>query len=181
MRLLPATPPRLSVVEVLARLHRAGYEINPGEVILVGIRGYRHDDHADNERGIYDDAAFILGGHSHFSSYSFNTDPSVFSQGVATLALGEHRYRPGFHRKGAPSGHPAFRPATPGEELPVTRDGVVIPWPGVALNIHRGARNGTSSLGCQTLHPDHWDSFHATMMDQLKRAGQEIFRYILIQ
>ncbi len=180
MKFLPPTPPRLTKGDALSRLVAAGHAIEHGELVLLGIRGYRHANHADNERSIYDDAACII-GQFHYSTYSFNTDPSVYSTGIATLILGEHWFKPGFHRKGSPSGHPAFRPATTNEELPVSRDNVIVPWPGVAINIHRGGKNTTSSAGCQTVPPDQWAAFYATMMDQLKRANQKAFRYILIQ
>jgi len=165
--------------DALQRIHDAGVEPRE-EVIVLGIRGYRHDDHAHNKRNLWDDCIAIIGP-QHFSAYSANTDPSIFRPGIATLALGVHRYRPGWHRKGRQGGHPAFRPATKNEELPVMRDGVKVPWPGIAINIHRGGINSTSSEGCITIPPLQWDAFYASLMDQLRRANQAEFRYILIQ
>jgi hypothetical protein len=179
--MLPPARPRLTREAALKALSAAGVTVAPGELIVGAIRGYYQDNHADNRRGIYDDCIFILGP-EHFSTYNGNTDPSVTRPGVASLALGVHEYRPGNHGISRPGGgYPAFRPATRGEVLPVTRDGETNPRPGVAMNIHRGLRNSTSSLGCQTVFPDQWEAFRASVMDQLRRTGQKKFRYALMQ
>jgi lysozyme len=54
------------------------------------------------------------------------------------------------------------------------------------INIHRGSRSGTSSAGCQTLHPDQWDGFISTVKEQAKRYhGQQwnkvIIPYVLLE
>jgi lysozyme len=151
-------------------------------VYLVGVRGYYRDTMGKpgtNDRGIYDDAAFIVGPET-FAAFNFNTDPSAWRKGIATLVPGVHPYRPGNHGISRPGGgYPAFRPATKNEELPVTRDGVAVPRPGVAINIHRGSRTTTSSEGCQTVPPAQWDAFHALLTKELKAAGQKTFPYIL--
>jgi hypothetical protein len=176
---LPPARPRLSRDRALMVLGLAGAAVGNGELIVGAIRGYYQDNHANNRRGIYDDCIFVVGP-EHFSAYNGNTDPSVFRKGVASLVPGIHEYRPGNHGMSRPGGgYPAFRPATPGEALPVTRDGHAGILMGIALNIHKGGRNTTSSLGCQTIHPDQWAAFHATVMDQLRRTSQETFRYVL--
>ena len=99
-------------------------------VYLVGVRGYYRDTMGKvgtNDRGIYDDALFIVGPET-FTAFNANTDPSAFRKNVATLVPGVHPYRPGNHGISRPGGgYPAFRPATKNEELPVTRDGVRVP------------------------------------------------------
>ena len=62
----------------------------------------------------------------------------------------------------------------------MTRDGVVNPRPGVAINIHRGGRNGTSSEGCQTIPPSQWDAFYSSLSGEMKRHGVSTFPYLLI-
>jgi len=151
-------------------------------VCLVGVRGYYSETFAPagNNRSVYDDALFIVGPET-FAAWNANTDPSAWKPKVATLKTGIHWYRPGKHGISRPGGgYPAFRPATKNEELPVTRDGASVPWPGVAINIHRGGRNTTSSEGCQTIPPDQWDAFHAVLMRELKAAGQKTFPYVLV-
>jgi lysozyme len=155
-------------------------------MVVVGVRGYYRDSMGKpgvNERGIYDDACFILGRET-FAAFNSNTDPSAWRKGVATLLPGCWPYKPGNHGISRPGGgYPAFRPATRGEALPVKRDGEsVIPSkrPGIAINIHKGGWNSTSSEGCQTIHPSQWDAFYALARLEMKRAGQTGFVYILI-
>lgn len=152
------------------------------DVALVGVRGYYLDTMGKsgvNDRGIYDDAIFLVAPNC-FASYNANTDPSVNRPGIASLALGVHLYRLGNHGISRPGGgYPALRPATPNEELPVTRDGVARPRPGVAINIHKGSRTTTSSLGCQTIWPDQWAAFIAAVTSEMKRAGQKTIPYLL--
>lgn len=176
-----------AVVEVLAMqaLAQAGITTVP-EVIVVGVRGYYSDTMGapgKNDRGIYDDAIFVIGPDT-YASFNANTDPSAWRPGIASLLPGVHWYRPGNHGITRPGGgYPAFRPATKSEALPVRRDGesaVPSSRPGIAINIHRGGYNTTSSEGCQTIHPSQWDAFHALVTMQLKRTGSTRFPYVLI-
>lgn len=149
---------------------------------VVGVRGYYRDTMGQsgrNDRGIYDDAIFIVGPDT-FAPFRANTDPSIHRPGIASLVTGCHPYRPGRHGISRGTGYPAFRPATPGEALPVTRDGVTDPKPGIAINIHRGGYTTTSSAGCQTLQPSDWEAFHALVHVELRRAGIRRFWYVLI-
>ena len=149
---------------------------------LVGVPGYYWQSmgkHDANDRGIYDDAIFIVSP-STFSSFNANTDPSAFRKAIATLLPGVHPYLPGNHGISRPGGgYPAFRPATKGEALPVRRDGetqVPSARPGIAINIHRGSKNGTSSEGCQTIPPEQWTAFDKRLEELV---GRDRFRYIL--
>lgn len=169
------TKPRLSKSDALQFIG----PIAAREVVAIGIRGYYYKDSSQNQRGTYDDAICIVGP-EHFSAYNANVDPSVFRPGIATLKPGVYPFKPGKRLTGRSKGSPVFRPATKNEELPVYRDGESNPSPGLAILFHPGGYNTTSSLGCQTLYPDQWDAFYATMMDQLKRAGQKTFNYHLV-
>jgi lysozyme len=93
------------------------------------------------------------------------------------LSPGVHLYRKGKHKIASPLGYAAFRPANANEELPVTRSGK--PSVGVAINIHKGGVNGTSSLGCQTIPPAQWESFRSTVYMLMDRYDQSVIPYVL--
>lgn len=180
MSLLPPSTPKATLDRVTEVIKKAKVE---SPVVLVGVRGYYRDTmgkSGQNDRGIYDDAIFIVSP-THFTTWNANTDPSVFKPGIASLVPGVHLYRRGNHGISRPGGgYPAFRPATKDEQLPVTRDGVVNPRPGVAINIHRGGRNSTSSEGCQTIPPSQWDAFYTALSGEMKRYGVTTFPYLLV-
>jgi lysozyme len=166
-------------VEALIRSLRV-----PDAVKLVGIRGYYKDTMGkpgENDRGIYDDAIFLIGP-AVFFAFNANTDPSVFRQHIAKLVPGIHYYKKGKHGIGKPGGgYDALRPDTPGEGLPVTRDGEEGIKTGVAINIHKGSYNSTSSEGCQTIHPDQWVQFKNEVYRAMDSEGQKRIPYILIE
>jgi lysozyme len=155
------------------------------EFYVLGVRGYYRDTMGKagvNDRGIYDDAMFVVGPET-FVAFNANTDPSMFRKGVASLIPGWYPFRPGNHGISRPGGgYPAFRPATKGEALPVIRDGEDgrSKRDGVAINIHKGGYNTTSSEGCQTIYPPEWPAFHALVHMELKRAGLKRFWYGLL-
>ncbi len=154
----------------------------PERTVLVGIRGYYRDSMGEkgkNDRGIYDDAIILVTPYV-FEAFNANTDPSIYRHGIASLAPGLHYYRKGKHGISRPGGgYPALRPATPGEQLPVMRDGIKDPRPGVAINIHRGSLRSTSSEGCQTIYPDQWAWFLEMTYGEMDRFRQKKIPYIL--
>ena len=179
----PRSRPKAGIGLILAIAEKAMGPALPS-VFVVGVRGYYRDTMGkagENDRNLYDDALFIVAG-DRFASFNANTDPSKYTQGIATLIPGVHWYRPGNHGISRPGGgYPAFRPATPDEALPVMRDGHAGKSDGIAINIHRGGYRTTSSAGCQTIHPDQWDEFHAMLTKALANAGVKKFPYILIE
>lgn len=187
MSIIPISTPKLALKEVEAIINKAkksgNKNIYPDDVVfVVAIRGYRKKSMGDptkNDRGIYDDAIFIVSP-SHFSSWNANVDPGAFRKGIANLKEGIWRYRPGphgitFNRPGYP--YPAFVQAAP---VTVVRDCVGDDTGWFGINIHRGSNNSVSSLGCQTLPPKIWDSLESQINFQLKTQKQKSFAYILI-
>lgn len=155
-------------------------------VILVAVRGYYLNTmgkEAANDRGIYDDAIFIIEPDNVYS-FNANTDPSRFGPGIARLKSRQAvRYRPGphgFSRKGGP--YPAFRQDS---NCTVIRDqtgeDTDSPDRRFWINLHRGGNTTTSSLGCQTVPPHQWNEFKTLVDGLLKKHGQETFYYLLVE
>jgi lysozyme len=186
MSILPSSRPKATREQVIAAAlkewKQSGTTASFPDMFALGIRAYFMNSMGKpgvNDRNCYDDGVFVVGPEV-FASFNANVDPSRYQKGVATLAEGVHWYHPGNHGLSRPDGgYPAFRPATKDEELPVTRDGIDVPWPGVAINIHKGGYNTTSSLGCQTIHPDQWDAFYHLALMEFKKTGLQSFPYIL--
>lgn len=171
---VPASRPKATRDQVLKLIPASVKD----KVVIVGVRGYYEDTMGKpgvNERNLYDDAIFVVTP-GDFRSFNANTDPSVYRKGIATLAPGVHRYKKGQHK----GKYFALRPATKGEELPVTRDGVSVPWPGIAINIHKGGKNSTSSEGCQTLYPSQWQEFIDMVYAAMAKYGQGTVPYVLV-
>lgn len=176
--------------EMLENVIRAmGISQTLDPVVLVGVEGYYKDTMGRpgvNDRGIYDDAFFWVSP-DLFASYNGNVDPSTYragfgsgsSKGMAVLDYGVWRYRTGIHYGKIP--HQAFRQAAP---VNIHRDGGVIgkyrDRLDSSINIHRGGVNSTSSLGCQTVPPDQWDSFRSVGYAELKQYKVDDFPYIKI-
>lgn len=143
------------------------------------VRAYYRDTMGKvgvNDRGIYDDAAFVVGPEV-FASFRANADPAIYREGISSVMTGWDEYRPGMHGITRRNPYPAFRPATPGERVAVTRDGEKgrSKRDGVANNLHRGGWKSTQSEGCLTIYPAEWDAFHALVSMELKRHGLKKF------
>jgi lysozyme len=188
--MLPAARPQATRTQILAALRRQWRKNGPGggdfpEFVVGFVRGYylrSMGDPGRNDRGIYDDAAFIITPHV-FAGFNANADPSArYRPGVASLLPGCYPYKPGLHGISRPTtAYPAFRPATRGEALPVTRDGdpdVPSKRPGIAINIHRGSTSTTSSEGCLTIPPGQWLAFHSLLTAELRR--EELGRFWVV-
>ena len=178
--MLPPSRPQQAKSKTQALLTKARVD---DAVALVGIRGYYRDSMGDvgkNDRGIYDDAIFLVSPNA-YATFNANTDPSIRRAGIAVLKPGVHRYRKGKHGLSKPGGgYPALRPANPDESLPVTRDGQGDSM-GIAINLHKGGYNTTSSEGCQTIYPSQWESFISLVYSEMDRAGQKTIPYLLVE
>ena len=178
--MVPNSKPQQSKEKTLAMVIKARIE---DRVVLVGIRGYYLDSMGEknkNDRGIYDDAIILLSPSVH-ATFNANTDPSIFKKGIAVLKTGVHRFCKGNHGISRPDGgYPALRPANAKEELPVTRDKDGDSM-GIAINIHRGGYNSTSSAGCQTIYPSQWNGFINIVYSEMKRYNQKTIPYLLTE
>jgi hypothetical protein len=175
--LVPPAKPRLSTSELEQKLRPYAIDRARHPVVVVGIRAYYRDSMGApsvNDRGIYDDAIF-LHTPSVTAAYNGNTDPSRYRKGTGTGAakgmaslkaglwmvhrfdLHDRRYLALCQRAGPVT---VIRDGDPPYEQTGSEFGI---------NIHRGSFNGTSSLGCQTIHPQQWESFISSAVDQAKR------------
>lgn len=173
--------PNITKAEADAFIKKSGKEI-PEKVFVLAIRGYYKNTMGKpgvNDRGIYDDA-FVLVGPGYFQTFNGNTDPSREILGVAKLIPGLHYFKKGKHGLSRKRPYPAFRPATPDESLPVTRDGQEHISKGIAINIHKGGEVYTNSAGCQTVYPDQWLEFQETAYKLMGREGQKLLPYLLV-
>jgi lysozyme len=177
--MVPNSRPQQSKEKTLAMVIKARIE---DRVALVGIRGYYSETFqpSGNQRNVYDDAIILLSPSVH-ATFNANTDPSTFRKGIAVLKTGVHRFRKGNHGISRPDGgYPALRPANAKEELPVTRDKDGDSM-GIAINIHRGGYNSTSSEGCQTIYPSQWNGFINLVYSEMSRYNQKTIPYLLTE
>jgi lysozyme len=177
--MVPNSRPQQPKEKTLAMVIKARIE---DLVCLVGIRGYYSETFqpSGNQRGIYDDAMVLLSPSVH-ATFNANTDPSIYRKGIAVLQTGIHRFRKGNHGISRPDGgYPALRPSNAKEQLPVTRDKEGDSM-GVAINIHRGSYNSTSSAGCQTIYPPQWDGFINLVYGEMARYNQKTIPYLLTE
>jgi hypothetical protein len=189
---VPAERPRKSREELDGLV--SGFKINRDAfpLIVIGVRGFYRDSMGApgvNDRGIYDDAIFVLTVQTT-TAFNGNTDPSAYrkgagygnTKGMASLNTGAwfaHQF--GMH-KGK-----YLALCQTAAAVTVTRDGDP-PYPDTGyfgINIHKGSYHGTSSEGCQTIHPDQWESFISLVKDQAKRYSTDrwqknVIPYVLI-
>ena len=211
--LLPARRPQALRAQVrdIIRAHQKHFTAATwnNSVKVVAVRGYYLNALGKlnkNDRGIYDDAKFIITA-NHFSSYNANTDPSMWRSGVATLCAPQVvTYKPGYHGYNSKYGHKAFRQRS---DVTVFRDGTEDYPVGTShpkygrcvarglwtdagrakfwINDHRGGKTTTSSAGCQTVPPDQWDAYHSTLELLLARHQPELprtkrwYSYLLVE
>lgn len=185
-QVLPNSRPKMTKEDALMELS-AFPNLDAYPVKVLGIRGYYKTTMGNplkNDRGIYDDAMFIIAP-DMFAAFNANTDPSVARKGIATLVAPQIiLYQPGIHGISGKNPRPAFRQASFG--LRVRRDDMEGIFTDSAkapfwTNIHDGGNNTTSSEGCQTIVKSQWESFKISLNDQLKRNNQKKFPYLLIE
>ncbi len=186
---LPGAKPNMSQQELSAKLAPFAIDRATHPLIVVGIRGYYRDTMGApgvNDRGMYDDAIFIDSPDS-FANFNGNTDPSRIrpGQGFAEDTKGIASLDPGawfVHRFDIHNGKYLALCQRAGK-VTVTRDGKRENYKDTGnfgINIHCGSYHGTSSLGCQTLHPDQWGSFIALATDLARRYHGDKWKRVVI-
>jgi len=185
MTVVPNSRPKMTQADALKELALFP-QSDAYTVRVLGVRGYYKStmgNPAKNDRGIFDDAIFIVAP-DLFAAFNANTDPSLYRPGIATLVAPQMvLYAPGIHGISGKNPRPAFRQQS---RVTVMRDGNPAPITDTAkapfwINIHDGGNNTTSSEGCQTIYKPQWENFRDSLNYQLKINNQKQFPYCLIE
>ena len=202
---IPISKPKLTRTALLKRLaaHISVKAIDPTtELIIVGIRGYfkkTMGNPTKNDRGIYDDALFILSPDC-CAAFNGNTDPAEYrpgfssehkTKGIASLAPGVWRvYKFANHTPADTQRSPYPAICQRAGKVTVWRDsedGAYEDVGNFGINIHKGGINRVSSVGCQTVPPDQWDEFLDSAVRLAKSIHGEgnwkkmVYPYVLIE
>lgn len=192
MPIAPSERPRLSSTELRERIASYGIDRNKHPLVVIGMRGYYKNTMGApgvNDRGIYDDAIFIDSAQATVA-FNGNTDPSSYRAGSGIGSTkGMASLNPGawfVHRFDLHKGQ-YLALCQRAAKVTVTRDGTP-PYQDTGLfgiNIHRGGYKGTSSEGCQTIHPAQWNSFITLAVDQARRYfgptwKSQVIPYVLL-
>ncbi|HEX5437143.1 MAG TPA: hypothetical protein VFW98_08285 [Gemmatimonadaceae bacterium] len=149
---------------------------------LLGRRGYYRDTMGVpgvQERGLYDDAILLVTP-TAYVTYNANCDPSTSHRGMAVLEAGVWSYRVGIHGLSKPKDkqYLALVQAAP---VTVHRDGEGDDTGWFGINIHRGGWHTTGSAGCQTIYPEQWPGFIATVRAEMHRHHLATIPYVLTE
>lgn len=196
-RLTAFERPDLTRAEALVYIAQFGNG-EPESAVLVALRGFvgsKARTRRPNQFGIYDDVVALVTP-TGCETFTANTDPSRSEPGVAELCPGRWLYRIGKHGGASGKSKPytalvqaaevdVFRPdGVPGPAAPPIGergksigDGV---WRGMLqINIHRGGKASTNSLGCQTIYPSQWSAFMKRVQLEMGRFRQAVIPYYL--
>lgn len=192
MSLLPKNKPQATQATLDAVLARHGVDKTKYPFLIVSCRGYFRDTMGKvgkNDRGIYDDAFFVIAP-GCFVSFNGNTDPSKVRKGKGKgSGKGMASLVPGFYPEMWTIGHhkkikPALRQYG---RVTVMRDGLEGDYLDTdtarapfMINGHPGGV-GTSSEGCQTVPKgEQWKAFIALVIAQAKLNKVTKIPYLLI-
>lgn len=181
-RVLPSERPQIMREMIDAWIAEARLSPPAEPVMLVGRRGYYRDTMGNvgvNELNVYDDAISLVTP-ERVRSFNANTDPSRLYPGVATMLPGAYAYRVGTHGITKPVARRYVALIQDGP-VRVRRHGGGTDEGWFGINLHRGGRLGTSSLGCQTIAPDQWSEFLAAVRTEMALRQLTRIWYLLTE
>lgn len=175
--IVPRERPEMDRLRALALI---GPALDRCGIAVLGRRGYYRDTMGKpgkNDIGMYDDAIMVVTP-TEYRTFNANTDPSVSRDGIATLVPGTYLYQLGTHNRTKAKARQYEALIQAGEVVKkVQGGGAERGWFGI--NIHRGGENGTSSEGCQTIHPDQWEEFIGLVKGEMTKYGVKVIPYVL--
>lgn len=146
-------------------------------VFLIGFRGFFS---ISNDRGIYDDAIFVvLPGDTGFFCFNANCDPGFYRAGIANLKTGLWLYKLGPHGLSKPL-EKQYEALVQAGDVLIHRDGEGEESGRFGINIHRGSEKTVSSEGCQTIQPKDWPIFINLVKEEMKKADMAVIKYALV-
>lgn len=176
------TKPKLTHSELMELISHDGPPEGFYPVYIVGIRGYYKNSMGapgKNDRGIYDDAIFVVSGDESYA-FNGNIDPSTYREGVGFDAIkGIASTKPGkyycwkldYHR------NKYLALCQRLGSITVIRDGKP-PYEQTSkylgINSHRGGKTNTHSLGCWTVPPDQYDEYITRVCAEMRLHYGEI-------
>lgn len=164
--------PKMSREEIAAIINNSGVR---SDVVIVGIRGYYRDSmgiSGRNDRGIYDDAIFVLSP-NEFQAFQANVDPSNFKKGIANLKAGVYKVVKWIH-KGKYAALQIVNDV-------LIRDGQKNEDAGRhGINFHYGSDTQTWSEGCQTLPRSSYWAFLNLVYAEMQKYHLDSIEYVLI-
>lgn len=172
--IIPKSKPVLSLNGAVEIAKSNGINLSK-EVCIIGLRGFFSP--GKNKRAVYDDAIFVLADNC-FVAFNANCDPGAFRTRIANLKEGSWLYKIGIHGLSKPKAL-QYKALVQANEVTVVRDNVGLDTGWFGINIHRGQKSSVSSLGCQTIPPDQWQSFISLVESQMKMRKQKTIRYVL--
>ena len=179
--------PKITRTELIAKLP-IKIDFTKSKLFIIGIRGYYKNTmgvKGKNDINICDDAICIL-SEDFFETFNGNTDPSKTQKSIATLQPGYYAsYRFDTHF-GKVLKYPAICQRLGDVNIKREGQGDKIISGKFGINIHKGGYKTTSSLGCQTIHPDQWEDFYNKAKKQAEvyykeKWNSETITYILIE
>jgi lysozyme len=177
MSIIPKGRPKLSPIDVRKIAQAKGFEVpKTVKVAILVIRGYYLDcigKPGKEDRNTYDDAGWIIQA-DRCTPFNYNTDPSSYRKGMATLVPQVAWIIPGMHKIGSPKGYSAFRQFG---NVTVMRDDQGLHTGYFGINNHRGGVLGTSSEGCQTVPPLQWTEYKTAIHKVLGITDADVFRH----
>jgi lysozyme len=171
---LPHSRPQATREDINEILRKQNVKDTP---VIVGARGYYRDTmgvKGANDRGIYDDAIFIVSPRE-FRAFNANCDPAITRYRMANLRSGLWYFQKHKHK------HKGRYPAL-GQSRPVTveRDQAGNDTGLFGINIHKGGWENTFSEGCQTLYPAQWQEFIDCVYREMDKYGLKEIGYLLV-